>query len=114
MPVADDPNLDSLAAMSELAGDLLATLNYNLSAAPDERLPVQHCMVMVDREVLPKLRRQVVRRTARAIEDTKTLLESHPPPADQRNPVTGRRAWRSDVRNSAAGRPGDRAMTKML
>jgi hypothetical protein len=77
MPVADDPNLDSLAAMSELAGDLLATLDYNLSVGAGQGLPVEHCIVLVDAETVPKLRRQVVRRTERAIGNTKTYLESH-------------------------------------
>ncbi len=77
VPVADSPNLDSLAATSEFAGDLLATLDYNLSVGAGEALPIEHCVVLVDVETLPKLRRQLVRRTGRAIQETKTYLEAY-------------------------------------
>ena len=112
MPVADYSRLDSLATMSELAGDLLATLEYNLSVAPEERFPVEHCVVVVDALALQKLRRQVARRTERTIEGTKTLLESHPPHSDRRNPMT--QAVELGAAMFAIRRPHDPAKAKTL
>ena len=78
MPVANDPNLDSLAAMSELAGDLLATLDYNLSAGSGHGLPVEHCIVLVDADTDPKsCADNLCGARSQAIGNTKTYLESH-------------------------------------
>jgi hypothetical protein len=77
-PVADGPHVGSLIAIGEIAGDLLGTLDYNLTVGPDEALPVGHCVTTLnDQAATPMFRRQVMRRTEGAIESMESFLDSH-------------------------------------
>jgi hypothetical protein len=85
-PVADGANVDSLVEVGEIVGDLVATLNYNLSVGPDEALPVGHYVARVDSAAIPGFRRQIRHRTESAMETMETILESHRIGADQKEP----------------------------
>lgn len=84
-PVADGPSVDSLISIGEIAGDLLATLDYNLSVGPDQGLPVGHCVSMLNPAAMPMFRRHVMQRTEGAIEGMETFLESHRLDTDRQN-----------------------------
>ncbi len=68
---------ESLHAAGEVAGDLMATLEHNLTAATHEQLPVRSLVLKADARSLPLFRAQVGRRADALLEQIESFLEAH-------------------------------------
>lgn len=90
----------SLLAASEVAGDLMSTLEHNLGAQAHEQLPVRSLMLRVDPASLPLFRAQVGRRADALIEQVDSFLQAHGPHGPH-SPSGARRL----ARGSRGGRP---------
>jgi len=76
-PNVSGANPDSLYEAGEAAGDLLATLEYNLNARTHEQLPVRSLKLRVDERTLPLFRAQVGKRADGMLEVVDEFLQSH-------------------------------------
>ncbi|MGH8150390.1 MAG: DUF6502 family protein [Steroidobacteraceae bacterium] len=74
---AGGPSAASVLAASEVAGDLMTTLERNLAAEPDEQLPVRSLVLRADARSLPLFRAQVGRRADALIEQVDSFLQTH-------------------------------------
>jgi hypothetical protein len=70
-------NVESLYSAGETAGDLLATLEHNLTAPPDKMLPVRSLALRVDARGLPLFRTQLTKRADGLLEVVDTFLQRH-------------------------------------
>ena len=70
---------DFILAAGDSVGDLLATLEHNLTAKPHEQLPVRSLLLAADPRSLPLFRAQVSRRADAMLEAIDAFLEAHPP-----------------------------------
>jgi len=82
-PISGGANLDSLLTTAETAGDLLSTLEYNLSAPLGQQLPVRSLIGQVDIGALPLFRTQLDRRADGFLEVIDLLMRSHAPKVDR-------------------------------
>lgn len=88
-PVTGGADLESILTTGETAGDLLNTLEHNLTSPADEQLPVRALIGMVDPRALPLFRTQLGKRADGLLEVLELFLRSHPPvtgPAGEANP----------------------------
>jgi hypothetical protein len=88
---ADGPSTEALYGAGEVAGDLMATLDRNLAAAPHEQLPVRSLVLDADARSLPLFRAQAARRADALVEQFDSFLHAHPP-----TQAAGRRAAGAD------------------
>jgi len=72
-------NLDSILAAGETAGDVLNTLEHNLSSSTGEQLPVRSLVGPADTRALPLFRAQLGKRADALMEVIELFLRSHPP-----------------------------------
>jgi hypothetical protein len=70
---------ESLYSAGEFAGDLMNTLEHNLSARTHEQLPVRSLVLAADARSLPLFRAQVGRRADALLEQIDSFLQSHRP-----------------------------------
>ena len=80
-PVTGGANLESILTTGETAGDLLNTLEHNLTAPADEQLPVRALISVADPRALPLFRAQLGKRADGLLEVLDLFLRSHPPVA---------------------------------
>ena len=78
-PVAGGHNLDSVYATGEVAGDLLNSLEHNLTAPETDQLPVHTVVNLADPESLPLFRTQIGRRAESMMEAVDLFTQSHAP-----------------------------------
>jgi hypothetical protein len=78
-PVTGGANLESVLTTGETAGDLLNTLEHNLTCAAGEQLPVRAVIGMVDPRVLPLFRTQLGKRADGLLEMLDLFMRSHGP-----------------------------------
>jgi hypothetical protein len=76
---AGGANAESLYSAGELAGDLMSTLEHNLSAKTHEQLPVRSLVLPADARSLALFRAQVGRRADALLEQIDSFLQSHRP-----------------------------------
>ena len=74
---AGGASLESLNTAAETAGDLLATLEHNLQAAPAEQLPVRTLALPADPHSLPLFRVRVGKRADALLETVDAFLQAH-------------------------------------
>lgn len=80
-PVTGGANLESILTTGETAGDLLNTLEHNLTTPADEQLPVRSLIGTVDPRALPLFRTQLGKRADALLEVLDLFIRSHPPEA---------------------------------
>jgi uncharacterized protein DUF6502 len=88
-PVSGSANLESVLTTAETAGDLLNTLEHNLTSAAGEQLPVRAVIGTVDPRALPLFRTQLEKRADGLLEVLDLFMRSHRPepgPAGEANP----------------------------
>ncbi|HTY48058.1 MAG TPA: DUF6502 family protein [Steroidobacteraceae bacterium] len=78
-PMAEGASADSVYAAADTAGDVLSTLEHNLTAAPNEQLPVGKFVAAADPESLPLFRAQLWKRADGLLEVVDSFLQSHGP-----------------------------------
>jgi hypothetical protein len=72
-------NLESVLTTGETAGDLLNTLEHNLTCAAGHELPVRTISCVVDPRALPLFRTQLGKRADRLMEILEQFMRSHEP-----------------------------------
>lgn len=72
---------DAVYAAGEVAGDLMSTLEHNLTARASEQLPVRSLALKVDARSLPLFRAQLSKRADVLLEVVDAFLQSHQVPA---------------------------------
>jgi hypothetical protein len=82
-PVIGGANLESVLTTGEVAGDLLNTLEHNLTLPTEEQLPVRAVIGAVDLRALPLFRTQVGKRADALLEVLDLFMRSHRPEADR-------------------------------
>ena len=82
-PVTGGANLESILTTGETAGDLLNTLEHNLTSPADEQLPVRALISVADPRALPLFRAQLGKRADGLLEVLDLFLRSHPPVAGE-------------------------------
>jgi hypothetical protein len=88
-PVSGGANLESVLTTGETAGDLLNTLEHNLTAPAEAQLPVRALIGTVDPRALPLFRTQLGKRADGLLEVLDLFMQSHRPetgPAGQTHP----------------------------
>jgi len=88
-PVTGGANIESVLATGETAGDLLNTLEHNLTSPEDEQLPVRTLIGVADSRALPLFRTQLAKRADGLLEVLDLFIRSHPPqarPPGEENP----------------------------
>ncbi len=88
-PVSGGANLESVLTTGETAGDLLNTLEHNLTAPAEAQLPVRALIGTVDRRALPLFRTQLGKRADGLLEVLDLFMQSHRPetgPSGAENP----------------------------
>ena len=88
-PVTGGADLESVLATGETAGDLLNTLEHNLTSPADEQLPVRALIGIADPQALPLFRAQLGKRADGLLEVLDLFIRSHPPiagPSGEANP----------------------------
>jgi Family of unknown function (DUF6502) len=83
-PVSGGANTESVLTTGETAGDLLNTLEHNLTAPAEEQLPVRSLIGTADPRALPLFRTQLGKRADGLLEVLDLFLRSHPPQSAQR------------------------------
>jgi len=90
-PSSGGASADSIYDAGETAGDLLATLEHNLTTRAGEQLPVRSLAVKVDARSLPLFRVQLAKRAEGLLEVLEAFLREHrldrrqaPSPNEQR------------------------------
>jgi hypothetical protein len=81
-PVVGGANLESVLTTGEVAGDLLNTLEHNLTLPTEEQLPVRAVMGTVDLSTLPLFRTQMGKRADALLEVLDLFMRSHRPQAE--------------------------------
>jgi hypothetical protein len=76
-PTKGGVHSDFVHFSGETVGDLLNTLDHNLTAPPHERLPVRAMVLDVDERSLPLFRAQLGKRADGLIEMTDAFLQAH-------------------------------------
>ena len=80
-PVTGGANIESVLTTGETAGDLLNTLEHNLTSPADEQLPVRALIGVADSRALPLFRTQLAKRADGLLEVLDLFIRSHPPEA---------------------------------
>ena len=80
-PVAGGPDIDSVYATGEVAGDLLNTLEHNLTSPAQDHLPVRTLVGVADPASLPLFRTQLGKRADGLMDVVDLFMQSHPPRA---------------------------------
>jgi hypothetical protein len=88
-PVAGGPDIDSVYATGEIAGDLLITLEHNLTAPEEDQLPVRMLVNSADAASLPLFRAQLGKRADSVMEAVELFTHSHAPRPDADGTDTG-------------------------
>jgi hypothetical protein len=78
-PVSGGANLESMLTTAETAGDVLNTLEHNLTTPVGEQLPVRTLIGNVDPRVLPLFRTQLDKRANGLLEVIDLFMRSHGP-----------------------------------
>jgi hypothetical protein len=78
-PVIGGAILESMLNTAETAGDMLDTLEHNLSAPTAEQLPVRTLIGYVDSQALPLFRTQLDKRADALLEVIDLFMRSHAP-----------------------------------
>lgn len=78
-PVSGGANLESVLTAGETAGDLLDTLEYNLTSPAEDQLPVRALIGSVDPRALPLFRTQLGKRADGLLEVLDLFMRSHRP-----------------------------------
>jgi hypothetical protein len=78
-PVSGGANIESVLTTGETAGDLLNTLEYNLTSPASEQLPVRALIGTVDSRALPLFRAQLGKRADALLEVLDIFMRSHGP-----------------------------------
>ncbi len=78
-PVRGGANLESVLTIGETAGDLLDTLEHNLTCAAGHELPVRAISGILDPHALPLFRTQLGKRADRLLENLELFMRSHGP-----------------------------------
>src|SRR3984885_10400990 len=81
-PVSGGANLESVLATGETAGDLLNTLEHNLTAPAEAQLPVRALIGTVDPRALPLFRTQLGKRADGLLEVLDLFMQSHRPESE--------------------------------
>jgi Family of unknown function (DUF6502) len=81
-PVIGGANLESVLTTGEVAGDLLNTLEHNLTLPTEEQLPVRAVIGAVDLRALPLFRTQLGKRADALLEVLDLFMRSHRPDAN--------------------------------
>jgi hypothetical protein len=76
-PAEGGASADAIYLAGETAGDLLTTLEYNLTAKGVDQLPVRTIALRVDAKVLPLFRAQLGKRADGLLEALEGLLQAH-------------------------------------
>jgi len=84
---AGGASAESLYSAAEFAGDLMGTLDHNLTARAHEQLPVRSLVLPADRRSLPLFRAQVGRRAEALLEQVESFLQSHRPERSREAPA---------------------------
>jgi hypothetical protein len=78
-PVTGGANLESVLTTGETAGDLLNTLEHNLTSPTQEQLPVRALIGSADPRALPLFRTQLGKRADGLLEVLDLFMRSHRP-----------------------------------
>jgi hypothetical protein len=78
-PVSGGTNLESMLTTAETAGDMLNTLEHNLTSPPEEQLPVRTLIGNVDSRALPLFRTQLDKRANGLLEVIDLFMRAHGP-----------------------------------
>lgn len=78
-PVVGGANLESMLTTAETAGDMLNTLEHNLTSPATEQLPVRTLIGNVDSRALPLFRTQLDKRADGLLEVIDLFMRSHGP-----------------------------------
>ncbi len=80
-PVTGGANIESVLTIGETAGDLLNTLEHNLTAPAEAQLPVRALIGIVDPHALPLFRAQLGKRADGLLDVLDLFMQSHRPEA---------------------------------
>jgi hypothetical protein len=100
-PAPGGTNADAVLTAGEITGDLLTTLDHNLTAKPHEQLPVRALALRVDAHSLSLFRAQLAKRADGLLEMTDAFLQAH----RSKQPMPAA----TDPRIESAGRDADEA-----
>jgi hypothetical protein len=78
-PISGSANIEYVLTTGETAGDLLNTLEHNLTSPAAEQLPVRAHIGMVDSRALPLFRAQLGKRADALLEVLDIFMRSHGP-----------------------------------
>jgi hypothetical protein len=78
-PVSGGANLESMLTTAETAGDILNTLEHNLTSPAGEQLPVRTMIGNLDPRALPLFRTQLDKRADSLLEVLDLFMRSHGP-----------------------------------
>lgn len=78
-PVSGGANIDSMLTTAETAGNVLDTLEYNLTSTVAQQLPVRTLIGSVDSRSLPLFRAQLDKRADALLEVIDLFMRSHGP-----------------------------------
>jgi hypothetical protein len=87
-PVIGGANLESMLTTAETAGDMLNTLEHNLTSPIAEQLPVRTLIGNVDSRALPLFRTQLDKRADGFLEVIDLFMRSHRPEPGRANEGT--------------------------
>jgi hypothetical protein len=76
-PAEGGANAEAIYEAGEIAGDLLTTLEYNLTAKAVDQLPVRTIALPVDEKALPLFRAQLSKRADGLLEALEDFLQTH-------------------------------------
>lgn len=96
-PAPGGANVEAVYGAGEIVGDLLATLDHNLTAKPHELLPVRALTLRVEGESLSLFRAQLAKRADGLLEMTDAFLQAH----RVESPRTAPRAGSDEARDEA-------------
>jgi uncharacterized protein DUF6502 len=82
-PVSGGANVDSMLTTAETAGDVLDTLEHNLTSTVAQQLPVRTLIGSVDSRSLPLFRAQLDKRADGLLEVIDLFMRSHGPDPDR-------------------------------
>jgi Family of unknown function (DUF6502) len=85
-PISGGVNFEAVLTTGETAGDLLNTLEHNLTAPSEEQLPVRALIGTVDSQALPLFRTQLGKRADGLLEVLDLFMRSHQPEAGSDQP----------------------------
>jgi hypothetical protein len=114
-PVTGGANIESVLTTGETAGDLLNTLEHNLTSPADEQLPVRTLIGVADSRVLPLFRTQLAKRADGLLEVLDLFLRSHQPearPPGEANPGIELGAAVIAIRRKSADPPTKRSKSR--